>query len=78
MNYDKWIHWLMETLLWESLLSRRMHVHYAVNSTTDNANFAHHVAYIYIYMAQSVEVIEIPRPCIDPETSSPQGEHANN
>ena len=48
-------------------------------STTDNANFIHQVA--YIYMSQSIKVmitIEGPRPGIDRVTSSIQGEHANH
>ena len=75
--------WHMATLaLWthsySDLISLgSMNVHYAANSTTDNANFIHQVA----HMSQSIEVtitIEGPWAGIHPRTSSPQGEHANH
>ena len=52
-------------------------MHYEVNTTTDNANCIHQVAYI----SQSIEVmitIKGPRPGIDLGTSHPEDKHANH
>ena len=56
----------------------RMHVHYAVNSTADKANFVHQVAYICLNLLVMINTVKGPRPSIDPGNSSPQGEHVNH
>ena len=56
----------------------RMHIHYAVNSTTGNANFVP-PGTCSRNMSQCIDImitIEGPRLGIDPGISSPQGEHA--
>ena len=55
-----------------------MHTYYAANSTADNANFVHQLAYIWLNPFEVMNTIEGPRPGIDPGTSSPQGKHTKH
>ena len=62
LNYDTWLHWLIDTHSYRDLIAMgRMYMHYAVNSTTDNANFVHQVEYV-LFNEIKITICKVAQP----------------